>query len=169
MDKKIICSFLFLFIFAIESKAQVYLDSLNKQGNEMVNAAVNGDYKTLLKYTHPKIIKIMGGNDQALITLKQTMNALKEQNFIIQKAGIGKIVQMIKTKKNFQCIIPQTVTLKLQNKTAESNNFLFAISYNNGLRWYFLDTGGASENQIRKIFTEMDKNLIIPKSKTTYH
>lgn len=169
MVKKIIFLLIYISTTTLSLKAQVYIDSLNKQAKDMVHAGVVGDYKTLLKFTHPKIVKIMGGDEKALKFLKETMQSLQQQHLIIQKAEMGNVVQLIKSENNIQCIIPQTLTIVIGDKTALSKNFLFGISYNEGKQWYFLDTAASTEETYRKQFPEMSKDLIIPKSITTYN
>jgi hypothetical protein len=163
MGKKLI--FICLLIgLTTNLKAQVYLGNLYKQANEMAISVSKGDYKTLLKYTHPKIIKMMGGNEKASATLKQTMTQLKQQGFQFDKITIGKVVQTIKSQKDIQSIVPQILDLKFGTKTIHSNSYLFSISYDDGKNWYFLDTGTTQEAELRKMFPEISTKLVIPKS-----
>lgn len=163
MGKKL--NFIILLVgLTINLKAQVYLDNLYKQANEMTTAVSKGDYATLMKYTHPKIIKRMGGDGKAIVTLKQTMTGLKQQGFQFDKITIGKVVQTIKSQKDIQCIVPQILDLKFGGKTIHSNSYLFCISYDGGKKWYFLDTGTTQEVQLRQMFPEINPKLIIPKS-----
>lgn len=163
MGKKLI--FICLLIgLTLNLKAQVYLDNLYKQANEMATAVSKGDYKKLLKYTHPKIIKQMGGTEKATQTLKQAMVGMKQQGLQFDKVSIGKVVQTIKSTKDLQSIVPQIIDMKFGTKTIHSNSYLFCISYNAGKNWYFLDTGTTQEVELRKMFPEISTKLVIPKS-----
>lgn len=168
MDKKIILLILLFVGLHTTSQAQVYLDNMYKQANAMARAAIKGEYATLLQYTHPTIIKTMGGKDQALATLKQGIAALKSSRFAIKKVEIGKVTQSIVTKENIQCIVPQIMDIEVSGVKAHSNNYLFGISYDGGKNWYFMDTAASTPEKVKKLFPEINKNLVIPKSKTTY-
>lgn len=166
MGKKLIFICLLIGLTA-NLKAQVYLDVLYKQANEMALSVSKGDYKTLMKYTHPKIVKMMGGNEKAISTLKQTMLGMKQQGLQFDKINIGKIVQTIKSPKDIQAIVPQILDMKFGAKTIHSNSYLFCISYDAGKNWYFLDTGTTQETELRKMFPEISSKLVIPKSNRT--
>ncbi|RZK55235.1 MAG: hypothetical protein EOO91_14465 [Pedobacter sp.] len=150
-------------------KAQVYLDNLYKQANEMATAVSKGDYKTLLKYTHPKIIKQMGGTEKATQTLKQAMLAMKQQGLQFDKVSIGKVGQTIKSTKDIQSIVPQILDMKFGTKTIHSNSYLLGISYDAGKNWYFLDTGTTQETELRKMFPEINSKIVIPKSSRSFN
>ncbi len=163
MVKKII--FVILFIGSTSNlKAQVYLNNLYKQANEMAVSLPKGDYKTLMKYTHPTIIKKMGGIEKAISTLKKGMTTMQQQGFQINKVTIGKVTQTIKSQKDIQCIVPQILDLKFGGQSVHTTSYLFCISYDGGKRWYFLDAGTMPEAQLRQTFPEISSKLIIPKS-----
>jgi len=169
MGKKVKSFTLLLLIFSsVYVNAQVYLSNLNKQANEMISAVKKRDYKTLLTFTHPKVVNAMGGNKKATATLKASMKALEDQNVIFTKVEIGSVTQNLVSGKTIQCIIPQFVEIQMGTKKAKAKNYLFGISYNGGKNWYFLDTAPL-KGDIRKLIPEASKDIIIPKSETTYN
>ncbi|WP_152969713.1 hypothetical protein [Pedobacter sp. Hv1] len=168
MGKKIILVITLFVCLHSTSQAQVYIDNMYKQANAMARAAVKGEYATLLQYTHPTVVKSMGGRDKALITLKQGLEAIKSSSFAIKKVAIGKMTQSIVSKENIQCIVPQIMDIEVSGVNAHSNNYLFGISYDGGKNWYFMDTAAATPEKLKQLFPEINKNLVIPKSQTTY-
>lgn len=154
----------FLFFFSVTVNAQVYLDSLKKQANNMIIAVKKGNFNTVLNYTHPKIIMAMGGNEKALQTVKTAMNILKKQKIVISSISVGPIVQSLINEETIQCIIPQFVEVRMNGKISKSKNYLFCISYNHGKKWYFLDTAPLKGVDIRTIIPEASKDIKIPKS-----
>lgn len=170
MDKKIKFLLLgFLVALAVNSNAQEHLDSLNKQSKHMLSAFSKQDYNTLLRYTHPKVLELMGGEEKGLTILNNAMEQLKSLNMIIKKAEIGSVVQILKTTDNIQCILPQMLEIEIGQVKAKSKNYLFGISYDGGRKWYFLDTSDRKEADLRSLIPEISKDLIIPKSETSYN
>lgn len=169
MDKKIkYFAFLLFMLSSSFVNAQAYLNNLNKQANEMVSAVKKRDYKTLLTFTHPKVVSAMGGNEKAAAGLKASMKVLEDQNINFTKMEVGSVTQSLVSGKTIQCIIPQLVEIQMGTKKAKAKNYLFGISYNGGKNWYFLDTAPL-KGDVRKLIPEASKDLIIPKSETTYN
>ena len=156
----------FLVTSAVAVKSQQYLISLKEQGNKMANAAVTSDYKTLLRFTHPAVIKMMGGAEKAQQVIAKGMNAAKASGVSFEKAGVGAPQQLIVGKTNIQCLMPQTVEMKMGYNKIESVTHLFCITYNSGKDWYFVDVGRGNEAQVRKLLPEMSAKLVVPKTAT---
>jgi hypothetical protein len=166
MGKKIILFFILL-SFGLTLQAQQYLTTLTIQANKMANAVVKGDYVTLLKYTHPKVITMMGGKEKANMILKQGMEKLKTSGATLEKTTIGKSQQIIVSKSNIQGLVPQTTDITVMGTKIHSVSYLFCITYNGGKDWYFLDTGNLNEAKLRQMIPEMNAKLVIPKLERT--
>ncbi|HVX51344.1 MAG TPA: hypothetical protein VHB48_14360, partial [Chitinophagaceae bacterium] len=63
---------------------------VKKQANEMCTGFVNGNIKILAKYTHPVIIKSIGGADKMEATIKQGLEQMKKQGMGFQSVTTGK-------------------------------------------------------------------------------
>lgn len=162
MGKKIILLLLLTCAY-VSSQAQASLDNMYKQANEMAAATIKGDYATLIKYTHPAVVKMMGGQQKAVATLEQTTAKMKDTGFKFKKAAIGKATQTIASKANIQCIVPQILDIEMMQQTIHATSYLLAISYDQGKKWYFVEA--KNPESLRKIIPEMDKKLVVPQAK----
>jgi len=169
MGKKIIFSILLLLSFGFSAKAQEYLDSIKSQSTQMVNAFSKGDYGKLLEFTHPSIIKIMGGKETATKLLDTALHQLKESGITVEEAKVGDIIQSLKSNDTIQCMLPQYLKMKMGDKFYSSKNYLFGISYNNGKRWYFIDTNGGTEESIRKMIPEISKEIVFLEAEKSFN
>jgi len=163
MAKKIMLIVLFVAgVFTL--KAQQYLVTLKEQGTKMANSAVTGDYKTLLKYTHPKVIQAMGGTSKAYQIIANGMDKLKASGAEFEKASVGDHQQLIVGKTNIQCLITQNLSMKIQGNNIQTVTYLFCITYNGGKDWYFTDVGRGNDVQVRRLLPEMNPKIVVPKS-----
>ncbi|QPH41598.1 hypothetical protein [Pedobacter endophyticus] len=170
MGKKIsILILLFIVSTSIAVKAQPYLDNLNKQANDMLVAFQKGDYNTLLRYTHPKIIEDFGGQKKALKTIKIAIETLRNQKVQIKKVILGKPTQIITDEKTIQCVMPQNMEMQIDETIAKSTVYIFGISYNGGNTWYFVNADSEKEESLRTKIPEMNKHIVIPKSEVIYN
>lgn len=169
MGKKIIFLLLLLLSFGFNSKAQEYLDSIKSQSTQMVNAFSKGDYAKLLEFTHPSIIKILGGKETATKFLDTALNQIKESGMTVEEARVGDIIQTLKSNNTIQCMLPQYLKMKMGDKFYSSKNYLFGISYDHGKRWYFIDTNGSPEESIRKMIPEISKEIVFLESEKSFN
>ncbi|TBO44937.1 hypothetical protein [Pedobacter kyonggii] len=164
---KILVCFLFLFS-GFQVKAQFYLDSLNKQSNEMLVAYKNNDYQTLFKYTHPKVIVLMGGIDSAKAVLRKALNFVADKGVSYININTGTPQQILRSPQIVQCILPQISEVKIKDKKAKAINYLLCISYNSGKNWYFINADKEKEAYLKKLIPEISKELMIPEMELTY-
>lgn len=165
MGKKIIL--LALFVCAqLAGHAQAYLNNLYKQADEMVKATMKEDYQTLVKYTHPNVIKQMGGEQKAVATLKNGMQKMKTGNLKFKNMTTGKATQCVSTKNSIQCVVPQNVDVSFGTQAVHTAGHLFCISYDGGKKWYFFNANNTAS--IQKFLPEIDKKIVVPEAKVTY-
>ncbi len=134
----------------------------------MVKAFINKDYNTLLRYTHPNIIKIAGGKTKIIQLISKELSTIENDGFKFTKVVVDKPLQVIKSEKNYQAILPQTIVLTKFNNNAGSTSHLWAISYNQGKTWFFSDANTRPRKQLEALFPEMDKKLNIPPKTNNY-
>lgn len=149
--------------------SQEYLDSLNIQSKKMAKGFMNKEYNTLLKYTHPNIIKMGGGKTKIIQLIAKEMNTIENNGFKFTEVAMGQPIQVIKTDKNIQAILPQTIVLSKFDKDVKSITYLWAISYNNGKNWFFSEVNQSSRKRLETAFPEMNKKLNIPSKKINHN
>lgn len=165
MDKKIAFGILLGMVFlAINVKAQPYLDSLNHQANRMLAAFTHGDYKTLLNFTHPKVVQFMGGKTAAESSLKASMQSLSATGFSFTDVKLGQPSPVIKKGQNYQCILPQFSKINHDGKALINKSNLLCISNNGGKNWYFINVDKSKASQLKMLIPELSPELIIPDS-----
>lgn len=165
MGKKIVLLAL-LVCAQLAGHAQAYLNSLYKQANEMAKATLKEDYLSLMKYTHPSVVKAMGGEQKAAATLKEGMQKMKNGNLKFKNMTTGKATQCITTKNSIQCVVPQEVDVSFGTQAVHTAGHLFCISYDSGKKWYFFNANNTAS--VQKFLPEIDKKIVIPEAKVTY-
>jgi hypothetical protein len=132
-------------------------------GEAMLNAFVNKNYDTYVNFVHPNLIKAMGGKSKLIVAVKKS---LSEMSSFKVSFKTGKILQLIKTAKGFQCIIESKLTLTRDKVRTYVNSAMYGFSDPTGKHWKYADVDGNEEESLRKLFPEMDKKLVIPKTET---
>ena len=135
-----------------------------KQAAElMAKATLNGDYKTLTKYTHPKVVKMMGGSEKMITVLSGAINQMKSQGVSFDGATIGEPVKPITVGTELYTVMPQKIVMKANGQKISTTSTLLANSPNKGKTWYFTDAGGMTDQQIKQLFPGVLGKLTIAK------
>jgi hypothetical protein len=127
-------------------------------GNNNIKKYIQVDGEAMLN-----LIKAMGGKSKLIVAVKKS---LSEMSSFKVSFKTGKILQLIKTAKGFQCIIESKLTLTRDKVRTYVNSAMYGFSDPTGKHWKYADVDGNEEESLRKLFPEMDKKLVIPKTET---
>jgi hypothetical protein len=160
----LICAF--IFVFSSRGFGQDAIkENIKADAQKMLSAFKTNDYSILVKYTHPKIIDLMGGKEEAPKIIKQMMENVEGLESV--EANNGEVLQLLDTGDEMQAVIPQLLVMKIQGRIFSSKNHLIGISSDKGMNWTFFDGNGFSEKAIREMFPNLSKDLVIPAKETS--
>ena len=161
-------NFIILLIFVlviIPSKAQVSAASgvnLKSSAQQMGKLFVEKNYEQYVKFVHPKILKMFGGEEKMIEFLKKSIEETENQGFTFKDVKIGEHSELIVAGNELQSIIPQILELKTKDGSLVTTSYLLALSTDKGKKWYFIDTAGKTLEELRSIFPSLSSKLIIP-------
>lgn len=136
--------------------------NLKQQAEKMGAFLMKGDYKAFSVYTHPIVLKMMGGAPKMIEILTRGLNSMKEQGISFKSISMGEPSKLVKSGKELQATIPQNIILKLPKGSLESNSTLVAISTDNGVNWTFIDTSNNDIATLKKVIPTLSPALVIP-------
>jgi hypothetical protein len=142
--------------------------TLKKQADIVAKAIVNGDYVTVVEYTHPKVIQSAGGKQKMLQMLNAGKEQMKAQGISIQSAAVGEPGKFYKAGTEIHCLIPDNIRIKTPNASIATHSNLLAISQDGGKNWTFLDLNKNTISSIPKLFPNFNKDLKIPEPTTPF-
>ncbi len=158
--------FVILFMLAVctlQVTAQnKYAESINEAAADMELAMKSKNYQTLVKYTYPKVVEMVGGEENLLDLVKNSMEAVEAQGLLFKDIIIGEPQKLYTAGTELHCLVPQTVTMENSESIITSETFLLAVSTNEGKNWYFLDTAMLNEQYKASLFPNFNNQLQIP-------
>jgi len=167
---KYLYSIIFLFFIIISSKSQtlkpdsILLNiTILEQVNKMGSALLRNDLKEFVKYLDPEMIKLNGGENVMIETIKQGINELKTYGDSIIDVNFNKPSKIIKINGELQCTLPQIIVMKVPNGKLITKSTLIGVSKDMGRKWFFIDCSGRNIETLINIFPSLSKNLIIEK------
>lgn len=128
-------------------------------GDSMATSFKTKNWKKLASYSVPALVEMLGGEEGFIEMTSGVMNQIPDT--AIKHFSIGAVVQLLKTKDGWQCIVEQHMKMHLEGMQVTSKSLLLGIS-SDGKKWTFVDTKG--DVATAKMFVpEIDDRIVIPK------
>ncbi len=135
--------------------------NLQRDAGSMSEAFNKKDFKTFAQYTHPAIVKMLGGTDAFAHTTDSIMRDMQD---VITEFTITSIdtPKEIITGEILQCIVSSTSIMVLDGKKMQLTGYLLAVSANKGVNWVFLDCAGKDVATIKMFEPLLSDKIVIP-------
>ena len=137
--KHLIILLFFVFVI-IPSQAQEPPASgvnLKASAQQMGKLFIEKNYEQYVKFVHPKILKMFGGEVKMIEFLKKTIAETESQGFIFKDVQIGEHSELIVAGNEIQSIIPQILELKTKDGRLVTTSYLLALSADKGKKMVF--------------------------------
>jgi hypothetical protein len=158
---------LFTFISCKDTKkssiALAHSKKIKEQATEMAQLLLKKDFKGFVKFTHPQVVAMMGGADKMAYTLTNSIQDLENEGTRFLTINFEEPGSVITVADELQCTIVQKLEMKVVKGKVLTRTTLIAISKDNGLHWYFLDTAGKNLRAMGDIVPNLSDELEILK------
>jgi hypothetical protein len=123
---------------------------------------VRGDVEVFFKYTHPELIKLMGGKQQAAPQLKAAFDEMRAQHLKVLE--VGEVKQLVREGTEVQVILPIRLQLDVPGGRATVKSHMLGITSNGGTSWTFVDLNKVGDDQgaLRRIVPRLSRALSLP-------
>lgn len=150
---------------ALSQSADIHLDTINlkQQAVEMASSFLKSDYPRFVKFTYPKLVAMMGGEEKMVSAVQTSMNQLKDQGFTIKSVDITLMPVSVKAGKEIHTLVSQSLTMDAPGGKLSSVSYLLAISGDGGKNWTFVDTTPLRDPaKMKMILPDYNFDLKIP-------
>lgn len=137
--------------------------NIYKSGDSMLAAFKRKDWIGFVKYNHPNMTKRMGGPEAFASFINTQMKQIPDP--AVKDIALGKILQVVKTPEDEQCIVEQNMTLGLGGNTFNKTTYLIGESLDRGSTWTFFDASTKTTLSPIDIKPNLSPELKIPGAK----
>ena len=162
--KHLLFSFLLIASPAIASAAGLTA-TIKQEAQSCADALLTSDYAAVVKYTHPRIVSLMGGKDAVITILQRGATQMEAQGIQFEKATMDTPTEPQKFGTWLTSIIPQHIVMKVPGGHLHQDSTLLGISEDEGATWVFLDLGPISSAQFAQVFPELDGKVTLPEKR----
>ena len=103
------------------------------------DATVAGDFSTVLDYTLPTVLDMMGGKEAAVKTVNEAMAGMKNQGMAITKSEVKEMIGFAQEDGQYRCVIKNYVVLDAPSYAVNSTSYIFGVYDSDASQWYFVE------------------------------
>lgn len=135
------------------------------QASELNDALLRKDYDRFLDLTHPKVVELGGGREKMRATLKTQLEQTEAEGVKVLSSSIGSPTQVLHDAGAIYAVMPNTLKVKAQAGTFQTESTLIGVSADNGVNWTFVDAGGKDDGELKKVLPEVADKIKVPPAK----
>ena len=125
------------------------------------DALYSGDVDTLLRYTHPRIIELMGGEQKTRETLKESLKVVREMR--VEKLSFPDAPRFFEGQDNFFVFVPTLTIVMVKGQRIESLNFQLGIKKKGQENWAYVEGSRINDSNVRSLFPDFPPGIEFPK------
>lgn len=132
------------------------------QANAMGGAFLAKDYVSFLDYTHPTVVKMMGGREKMLLDTSDSFNAFEKEGITFLNIAFSTPTKIFNSDGELQTAFTETITMRVPAGRLTVYARVIAISNDGGKRWFFMDVTEHSIEMVRKLLPSLHPDLTLP-------
>ena len=140
-----------------------HAQTIRLQAEAMNRHLLKGEFKAFIKFAHPGLINMLGGEEKMVSALIKGFKELDKQKSSILKITVDEPGKIVAREGDMQTVLTETLEMKVPQGIMLTKSALIAISKDNGKSWYFIDTGGKDLAAMQKQLPDLSDELILPK------
>lgn len=159
---KNICFLFVVLIAAVSLQAQDINAALQSNTQAYLNAYIEQDVNTLLKYTHPNIIDMGGGEEYLVKDIAGELEMIKNQG--LKYIG-GEVME---ANNNFELngekffLIPHSWLVEIGGKSYKSVAYVLGVTSDDGMTWSFINVNKYNAKNLATYIPGFDDSIEFP-------
>jgi len=127
-----------------------------------LNAIYNGDVETVLGFTHPKVIEMMGGQTEAKAVLKTALSKTQTMGMALESLAFPDDSTFLKTDMNHFVIVPTKSIITANGQRVESLNYQFGIRAIGTSKWTYIEGSRINNQNVKTLFPDFPPDFHFP-------
>ncbi len=153
-----------LFFFTgFSANAESSSQNVQRDATAVLKAFHFADLDTVMRYTHPKIISMLGGPKPARETMAKALKSLKSQGMKLKSLSIPHAPRFLRGGKRRFVFVPTLSVFSFDGKKIESLNYLLGILDDGAKQWKYLDGAKLNSRKVRALFPGFPRGVTFPK------
>lgn len=136
------------------------------QAQEWGKATMSNNYKRLAEMTYDGVVEGMGGKEQALAKVKESLNNYVLQGIVFISFTVGEPGDFYKRGNLTYVVVPTTVPMQTSERKVTAHGFLLGVSSDNGTTWKFINDTTWNSSDYKRSLPRLPSSMKLPEAQT---
>ena len=136
--------------------------AIEESYKKVVDATFAREYETMADYTYPGLLELMGGREQMVQLVRDTMDQLDARGIAITKRELLSVSAVVKGGDELFAVLTTTAELSTPEGMIRQKAASIAISGDDGNTWTYVDVGRLESDRLLQIVPNLPPALVIP-------
>lgn len=142
--------------------ANLDLEPVQQDVKELNAAIYRGDIDAILRFTHPKAIEMLGGQDAARAALEQGLLPALEAGMTLETLTFPSPPEYLRGQDRRFVIVPTLSVMSFQGERIESLNFQFGVLESGIQGWSYLEGSRVNKENVQSLFPDFPADYTFP-------
>ena len=151
---------LFVLLLAIAARVPVLAQTdandegvrVQKDVRTLVRALYNGDIDTAVRYTHPRIVALLGGEDATRAAIEGVMLKVKSAGMRVESLTFPRPPEFLEGGGRRFAVVPTLSIVDANGQRLESLNFQFGILEPGASEWRYVEGSRLTKQNVQVLF-----------------
>jgi hypothetical protein len=158
MKIKTLISSIILLIVVLGGHAQTKEGAM-QDAKLAAQGSMSADYESIIKYSLPEIIELMGGKEAAKTSISAMYKSMNEQGLVFEKAEILEVSDIVQEQGQSRCTVKSYNEMTMTGQRLKSTSYLLGIYNEDDEHWTFIEA--------KQLQTPQLVNQILPDFETS--
>lgn len=125
-------------------------------------ATVTGDIDTVLRYAHPKLIELAGGQQEFVTVVERQLSEMKNSQVSFSELTFPSPPEFIQTRDRLYAVVPQQFVMSVPAAGIETKSFQLGVLEKGSSQWTYIDVSKFDRETLEEWFPDFPADYTFP-------
>ncbi len=137
-------------------------ETVQSDVRQMSAALYRGDVDSLLRFTHPEIVKALGGEPAARDALNQAVRQFQAIGMTLDSLVFPESPKFVSGNGRLFAIVPMESIISANNQKVQSLNFQFGVREADSVGWKYVEGSRLNKEILGALFPDFPPDYAFP-------
>ena len=128
----------------------------------LLTSLYDGDFAAVISYTHPVIVKSLGGYQEARAAIEDSLSPALMAGMQVESLTFPHPPEFVETERTTFAVVPTLMVLQLDGQQVESLNFQFGVLDADSMHWKYVEGSRLNSENVRVLFPSFPNDYDFP-------
>ncbi|WP_166828681.1 hypothetical protein [Thalassoroseus pseudoceratinae] len=146
-----------------ETDSQSETDRIQRELRAVVEAVYDSEVQTVLDYTHPRVIKLAGGEEPLRAMIQEVYSEFESANMEVESVTFHEAPTFLQSKANRFSVVPFTSVVTFGDQRIKAVGYQVGVQRFGATDWKYVDGAYIEKNGTQLLLPDFPADYQFPK------